>query len=69
MTQNLELGAPVSEGWPGNSQWPAPPLRNRWFADLYWGFPVKGLLPVAGRLIRWLLFAVCCQFLFGGVSR
>ena len=34
--------------------------RNRKFADLYGAFPVKGLLPVAGQLIRWLLFAVCC---------
>src|SRR5215470_17408113 len=28
--------------------------RNRKFADLYGAFPVKGLLPVAGQLIRWL---------------
>src|SRR5215472_8515794 len=36
--------------------------RNQKFADLYGAFPVKGLLPVAGQLIRWLLFAVCFQF-------
>src|SRR5215472_18731546 len=39
--------------------------RNRKFVDLYGAFPVKGLLPVAGQLIRWLLFAVVSSSLFG----
>src|SRR5215472_3524518 len=57
MTQNLELGTPVSEGWPGNSQWRRSAAEEPMVCGLVLGFSCQGA--VAGGWAVDPLVVVC----------